>query len=855
MTDDAQARRPGRFKLWLASGIVAAIVLLLVVPPYISISRYRSRITQLVSASVGRPVRLSSVELRMLPRPSFVLTDLAVEEDPAYGAEPILHANTVRAAIRLWSLWRGEMQIDRISVDEASLNLVHAGPGRWNLDSLFRSVAARSVQGASGQRSVPFPYLEATNSRINIKEGVEKLPYSLVDADLSFWREDPGEWHVRLRGQPARTDVTVNLADTGIVRLEGTLRHAPELNQMPLHLDMDWREAQLGQLSRLLLGSDEGWRGDMTGEVHVDGTADSARIRTRLRASGVHRVEFAPISAMDFDASCTLNYHLAARAMDGVECNSPVGDGRVRLSGSIPPGGQRRGYTLELDRVPAQLGLDALRTVRRGIDPGLEAVGAVSGRLDYTVEAAAPPTPVVSHSAGHQQHGRTHPVATGPLSGSLTIAGLRLSGGKLSRPFQIPKATVEAAPGPSPALATKIALPAGGPAPLNMEARLDLHGYSGELHGSASIAELREMGQLVNGGVPELEKLTGPPVGIDVQAQGPWVTEGDPAVQPGLAAPQPGQTAAPQLLPAAAGDQVTATLTLHDEIWRPEFLAGPLEVSSGTLHADGNGSRWEPVVFAYGPVKGSGSLELAAHCTTEDECAPRLAVRFDTLDVGELQAAILGARQHGTLISTLLARLRPASGTGWPTVKGRVEASSVVLGPVTLSDAKAEVKVDPTGVEVEHFSGKLFDGEMRGTGSMKPGDQPVYNVEGQFDGVQAAGLGSLLGMTWSGDGLSGSGKVELSGFTDRDLAASAKGTLHFDWRRGAVEGGDADVPVALEKFDRWTADLEVGGNAVTLKHNQVVHAAGKSAVEGSMQFGDPPRVTFGAPAQAKGGPQ
>src|SRR6516165_2152693 len=81
-----------------------------------------------------------------------------------------------------------------------------------------------------------------------------------------------------------------------------SLRRAPELRQMPVHVDLDWREAQLGQLSRLVLGSDEGWRGDLTGEVHIDGTADAALVKARLRASGVHRAEFAPASAMDFDA-------------------------------------------------------------------------------------------------------------------------------------------------------------------------------------------------------------------------------------------------------------------------------------------------------------------------------------------------------------------------------------------------------------------------------------------------------------------------------------------------------------------------------------------------------------------------
>jgi hypothetical protein len=187
-------------------------------------------------------------------------------------------------------------------VDEASLNLVRTEQGRWNLDSLFRTAAAHagSAQESPGRRAVPLPYLEATNSRINIKSGAEKLPYSLVDTELSFWQQEPGDWRIRLRGRPARTDVSLQQADTGTVRLEASVHRAPELHQMPVHLDMDWREAQLGQLTRLVIGSDPGWRGDLTGELHLDGTAEAAQVKTRLRATGVHRAEFAPAAPMDF---------------------------------------------------------------------------------------------------------------------------------------------------------------------------------------------------------------------------------------------------------------------------------------------------------------------------------------------------------------------------------------------------------------------------------------------------------------------------------------------------------------------------------------------------------------------------
>src|SRR5580658_6395726 len=318
-----------RKRLWPVMVLAAILLLLLVVPPLVSISRYKSRITELISESLGRPVRLSSVELRIFPWPGFEITNLSVAEDPAYGAEPVLHASTVRASIRLLSLWRGRLEIGTISLDDASFNVVHAGPEKWNLASLFRTPAARG--GSSGsRRAVPLPYLEATESRINFKEGAEKLPFSLVNADLELWQENPGDWRIRLRGQPARTDLSVNQEDTGVMRLEATMQHAPNLARMPVRLDLDWRNAQLGQLSRLVFGTDPGWRGDLTGNLHLEGTADAAHLITRLRAESVHRAEFAPVDALDFDANCDLVYHYSRRSFEKLACSSPIGDGHIR---------------------------------------------------------------------------------------------------------------------------------------------------------------------------------------------------------------------------------------------------------------------------------------------------------------------------------------------------------------------------------------------------------------------------------------------------------------------------------------------------------------------------------------------
>ena len=103
---DTDSARPGihrRFLfLWLA---FAALVLLAIVPPLISVNRFQHRIATSISQSLGRPVHLDRVTLNLLPLPGFTLNNLVVDEDPAFGSEPIIRANSVRATLRIRSLW------------------------------------------------------------------------------------------------------------------------------------------------------------------------------------------------------------------------------------------------------------------------------------------------------------------------------------------------------------------------------------------------------------------------------------------------------------------------------------------------------------------------------------------------------------------------------------------------------------------------------------------------------------------------------------------------------------------------------------------------------------------------------
>ena len=638
--------------------------------------------------------------------------------------------------------------------------------------------------------------------------------------------------------------MSLDLADTGIVRLESSVHRAPALRQMPVHLDLDWREAQLGQLSRLVIGSDPGWRGDLTGELHVDGTAESAQVTTRLRATGVHRAEFAPAAPMDFDANCGFVYHYSSRALEKLACDSPLGDGRVHLAGELPGDGGMPRISVQLDRIPVAAGLDALRTVRSNFGPGLEASGTVSGKIAYAE--------IVPIKNAHLNSAR------GPFSGSITVEGFQLSGDALHTPIHFPKVVLVPVAGQQgqhkvqtqpPALAATVAIPAGGAGPLTVNAQLALSGYRLTMHGQAALARGREMAHVAGlENAASLDALAGDPVALDLRAEGPWMTAqripfSNNAPTSSVHGPSSAKQKVNQFV-SPDSDSLSGTVTLHNANWKTDYLANHLMISMATLHLGGNETRWDPVLFTYGPVEGKASLSVPLNCDPAQPCLPHFQVEFGNLDSSTLQAAILGAHEKGTMISALIDRLRNSSAPVWPRLEGTVKADSLTLGPVTLLKPSAKLFILPAGAEITGLDAGLLGGRVKGAGTLSTGDKPSYLLEAHFNKLNPAAVGQLLGLRSLGGAFNADGQMDLSGYTDKDLAASAKGTLHFDWRHGSVDAASGSVPPALARFDRWTADAEIGKGMITLKQSQVLEGAHKRAVEATVSLGNTPKVKF-----------
>src|SRR5882762_9856256 len=90
-SDSAPPKRRSALRSYvLVYYILLALVLLALLPPYISVNRYQRRIAESIGSSLGRPVHLDKVTLNLLPLPGFTIENLVVSEDPAFGSEPVI---------------------------------------------------------------------------------------------------------------------------------------------------------------------------------------------------------------------------------------------------------------------------------------------------------------------------------------------------------------------------------------------------------------------------------------------------------------------------------------------------------------------------------------------------------------------------------------------------------------------------------------------------------------------------------------------------------------------------------------------------------------------------------------------
>jgi hypothetical protein len=276
--------------VWLAS---AGISLLIRHTPL------QKKITARLAAAFGRPVEVGSYNFTLLDGPTLRAQSVTFGEDPRFGHEYFLRAESVNVRLRWQGLLLGHLQLGTVSLDHPSLNLVRNSDGDWNLAEWLPKPPPASSSGvvsgssAPGVPAVRFRRIEIDSGRINFKRGEEKLPFALVDVTGYVEPAGPGRWTMDLEAIPTRAAVIVQQA--GVLHVSGQMGGTSS-RLRPAELNAFWSNASVSDVLRLARSSDYGVRGLLTLMMNArtqDRVDDGWTIQSRAEFRQLHRWDLA----------------------------------------------------------------------------------------------------------------------------------------------------------------------------------------------------------------------------------------------------------------------------------------------------------------------------------------------------------------------------------------------------------------------------------------------------------------------------------------------------------------------------------------------------------------------------------
>jgi hypothetical protein len=706
------------------------------------------KVAESLSMELGRRIEIAAVHIRFLPRPGLELENLTIYDNPEFGAEPLLRSLDVSAWLRVSSLLRRRIEISSLDLNDASLNLSRNSEGKWNFEELVERASKSSTAPTTAGKREPrrvFPYIEAGRARINFKNGLEKTHFAFTNADFSLWQESENEWGMRLRGSPIRTDA--NLTDTGVISMNGVWQRAAVLYDTPVQFSLDWKQAQIGQMSRLLFGTDKEWRGSAALSSHFSGTLRNLQITSEASIDQLRRQDMPAGTDFSVAAQCSAEYNSDQRSLSNVDCNSPAGDGSVELKGSAT-GIPFSSYNLTLlaKGAPVQSALELLRHVNQSVPRDLNAAGNMDLAFSLTRSSS-------SSGAKLLGEGEATSVRLDSKSGTEVILG--------RVPFALVNSSSTSksqavALGNFPKLQIgPINVALGRPTPIQAHLSISRSGYTGSIRGEAGLKRLLQAAQMLRLPSPQVsaEGITA----LDLNVAGAW----------DLATPRLSGTA--QLRSVHA--QVRG-MNSPFQVRRADLVIEPDAVRVKNLDALAAGSTWR------------GSLVIPRPCGIPETCQIQFHLRS-----AEASAAALNHLFNPMAAKRPWYKFLAIGNSSNYFVKasatGSVAIDKLVLGSVVCTRFSGDLALEKTKLSLTNVRGNLLGGQseanLKADFSVRP---PVYSGTGNFDAVWLSYIAELMRTGWIDGNGSASYRFTTSGWSLQDLLKQADVDAKFSVKDG-----------------------------------------------------------------------
>jgi uncharacterized protein involved in outer membrane biogenesis len=797
-----------------------------------------------LAASFGRPVDVGQFDFSLLDGARLEANSVTISEDPRFGHEYFLRADTLTAGLRWRALLSGRFEFGTLSLSRPSLNLVRDAQGRWNIEQWLPPASPGTahpgfVGPAAAPRSLSTARLyriDVEGGRINFKQGDEKSPLALVNVSGRVDQDNAGRWELDLEAQPMRAGV--ELQQIGTFRLRGNIAGTSARLQ-PAELNLTWRNVSLADALRLARESDFGVRGelavDLTARIAPSdstshGAAESSGAQWSIsgvaRLTGFHGWK---LPGRDTDPAVNLSLDAAWR----------LGEARTQIRKLLieMPGSHLQGAG-ELDWT-------------HGIRPRLHINSSSIGFADILAWYRALRPGVPENLSLEGAIGVDATLAEWPLQleqGAFASLGARLTTPSLPSPLRIGAINASVSRGGLDFAPTEISFSAPAPSGTGGAASAD----------DASTNSFTMRGTIfpdgpgishwppnwsfsIEGGTSRIENWLALSEALAHPLNSGWTAAGGLAVK--MRGVHRAESPATVWLGAMDFRGLNVSLAYVNQALRfpkAHIEFAPSQRTITLVAAEAFGAAWRGTV-ARKNTDGQWTFDLFA----------------DHLDTAELDRW-LGPRARPGLLtrSGLLTRFTGLGGSPADTserdaaiapiaARGRLRVSEIVLPPLRFEQFDAEVELAGRTITIRKAQADFFGGKAAGSLDARLLAVPSYQFQGRFDRVDLARLGRA--MPSLSNRVSGTASATLAlaahGVGRENLVRSLDGDGKLDARNAELRGLDfaSLIPGGAQassagRFASAQGNFHIGSGGIEVTDFVLENSQGRFQAEGRIDF-------------------
>jgi len=769
-----QSRRPPR--RWLRRGTIGILVLVALVwagDTAISLlvqhSRFRARLTTRLEAAFGRPVQVGSYGFSIWDGPVLEADSVKVGEDPRFGNEYFMRADSISVGLHWLSLLRGHVSMGTLSLDHPSLNLVRDAGGEWNVEEWLPRPEASGASGAfgpaganvgAGASPLRFRRIEIYDGRIDFKRGFEKLPFAFVDVNGTVDTDAPGRWYLELTASPWRAAVLTQ--QPGVITVGGHIGGTSS-RLRPAALELSWTDASISDFFRLVRGDDYGVRGHLAISIsaHTEPRepVNGWVLQGKAELTGLHRWDLAArpdnpsinIVANQVLLDPTLS---EARVVDArIEAPHSFALATAALNWTGEPLGRERAVSSadSLDVTSSQIDLGDVLDWVRAFYPGVAASASVHGTLDARAHFSGWPLNFVA--------------------GSLTSDGAELTSAVMDGPRRVGPIDLRYSRG-------AISLPAVA---VSWGTRADRSAASFQVEASTGRHAAMFPTWHISGSANDARGITATAAAFGLNISRSWDLQGPLSCDlrwPGAPYPWEAKPVGTILVGEQDGKAGGASL-------RAPFLNLAIEKIHARVDLNPGGRKITLTSAAGFGTNWSGDFERKSA-----DAQWHFALTAERLSAADLDRW-LNPRWRESFLDRMLPFFGSPQGAAAPEDllgSGTLKLGEFALGPLAARRFQGDLDVNGREIELSDAKGQFYGGQVSGLLRANLSATPNYHAEVAFAGVDggalAAASSKLAGIQANNAG--GRLSIDAEGSSRADLLASLA-------CRGAVQATGLEV--------------------------------------------------------------